>query len=123
MSVYLPKGSRIFLKNPADYAKVAEKIRAREPIVIRVTTDGVTTQKTLWQLDDPVRLQMPRSYVPPKPALLSKFKWKTLAVGVALSLLVFTAVTAFAQGSCSGRKAVCDNICWQRTAPRIAGDG
>jgi hypothetical protein len=40
MSVYLLKGSRIFLKNPADYAKVAEKIRAREPIVIRVTTDG-----------------------------------------------------------------------------------
>ena len=116
MSVYLPNGNRIFLKNPADYAKISEKIRAREPIVITSTKDGITTQRTLWHPDDPVRLPVPKSYVPPKkPGLVSKYGWKALAAVVASTLLLFTAVTAIAQDSCSNRKSLCDNICWQRT--------
>jgi hypothetical protein len=116
MSVILPHGSRIHLKDPAGYAEIAEKIRAREPIVVTVTTKGVTTQRTLWHPDDPVRLRVPQFYVPTKrPSLLSKFGWKILAAVAALSLLAFTAVTAFAQDSCSSRKAACDNVCWQRS--------
>lgn len=49
------------------------------------------------------------------PSPTSRFGWRSLTALVALSLLVFTAVTALAQDSCSGRKAACDNVCWQRS--------
>jgi hypothetical protein len=73
------------------------------------------------QLKDPAAydwmpLRGPKFQVPPKPPrLTSTLGWKSLSALVALSLLVFTAVTALAQDSCSGRKTACDNICWQRS--------
>jgi hypothetical protein len=71
--MYLPDGSRIYCKNPADYAKIAEKILAREPVVITVTKAGVTTERILWEPDDRERLQVLMSYVPPnKPELWRK---------------------------------------------------
>jgi len=66
MSMYLPNGSRIYCKHPADYAKVAEKILAREPLTITVTKDGVMTERILWDPDDQERMQVLLSYVPPK---------------------------------------------------------
>lgn len=44
-----------------------------------------------------------------------KFLIKLLVGVVALIVIIFTAVTAFAQDTCSGRKAACDNVCWQRS--------
>jgi hypothetical protein len=74
MSMYLPNGSRMYCKNPADYAKIAEKILAREPLVITVTKDGVMTEGIFWDPDDQERLQVLMSYVPPKkPKLWRKF--------------------------------------------------
>ena len=70
MGMYLPNGSRIYCENPADYAKVAEKILAREPVVITVTKDGIAAERVLWDPDDHEQMQVLRSHVPPrKPKL------------------------------------------------------